>query len=163
YLRESNPGAPYVVTVQVTDPRGVTTPVNTTATVLSNDIVTSVADSGPGSLRAVILDVNADQIPTAVRFNIPGPGPHRIPPAAVPNFQGVLLLGSPRNLIGGSVPGAGNVISGNISAGVQIFNDATVFNGRPLCTPPGVATGNVLQGNRIGTNAAGTGRLGNSQ
>jgi hypothetical protein len=32
-----------------------------------------------------------------------------------------------------------------------------------LCTPPGVATGNVLQGNRIGTNAAGTARLGNTQ
>ena len=26
---------------------------------------------------------------------------------------------------------------------VAFFNDATVFNGRPLCSPPGVATGTL--------------------
>ena len=83
--------------------------------------------------------------------------------AAVPNFQGVLILGAPRNLIGGTAPGAGNVISGNTSAGIQILNDATVFDGQPVSSPPGEATGNVVQGNLIGTNAAGTAALGNFQ
>ncbi len=83
--------------------------------------------------------------------------------AAVPNFQGVLILGAPRNLIGGTEPGAGNVISGNTSAGIHIFNDATIFDGQPVSDPPGEATGNVVQGNLIGTNAAGTAALANFQ
>ncbi|SIO06103.1 hypothetical protein SAMN05444166_2250 [Singulisphaera sp. GP187] len=310
YLRETAPGVPYIVTVVIQDPQGVMTTVRTTATVLSNDIVTTDADSGPGSLRFVIDDVNADQIPTTITFNIPGAGPHRISPltplpliaypvfidgssqpgfqgeplieingslagagvdgltlagghstvqslvingfagiglllegaggnrvvgnrigtdlsgtqaigngdgiqiqnitgntiggltraerniisgnrgvgiylvgpgsvfnhvmgnyvgtdvtgtASVPNFQGVVMLGSAQNLIGGDTPGMGNLISGNASVGIQIFNDATVFNGQPMFNPPGVATGNVIQGNLIGTDALGTGRLGNAQ
>ncbi|WP_406700944.1 hypothetical protein V5E97_19320 [Singulisphaera sp. Ch08] len=310
YLRESAPGVPYIVTVVIHDPQGVSTTVRTTATVLSNDIVTTDADSGPGSLRFVIEDVNADQIPTTIRFNIPGAGPHRISPVielpvitypvfidgasqpgfqgeplieisgnragagvnglrlagghstvqslvingfggiglllegtggnrvvgnrigtdlsgtrsvgngdgvqiqnitgntiggltraerniisgnrgvgiylvgsgsvfnhvmgnyigtdvtgtlSVPNFQGVVILGAAQNLIGGDAPGMGNLISGNSSVAIQIFNDATVFNGQPMFNPPGVATGNVIQGNLIGTDAAGTGRLGNAQ
>jgi hypothetical protein len=310
YLRESAPGVPYQVTISIVDARNVVTRITTTATVLSGDIVTTEADSGPGSLRFVIQDVNADQIPTTITFKIPGAGAHRITPtsplpvisfpvvidgssqpgfqgqpliaisgnqagavangltlaggastvkslvingfggsglllegpggdrvignrigtdlsgtqaagngdgiqilnsaantvggltqaernivsgnnriginlsgpgsvfnrvmgnnigtdvtgqASVPNFQGVVILGAAQNLIGGVSPGMGNVISGNASAGIQIFNDATVFNGQPLFNPPGVATGNVIQGNLIGLNAAGTGRLGNAQ
>ncbi|AGA30390.1 beta strand repeat-containing protein [Singulisphaera acidiphila] len=310
YLRETAPGLPYIVTVMIRDPQGVLTTVKTTATVLSNDIVTTDADSGPGSLRAVIEDVNADQIPTTIIFRIPGAGPHRITllsplpviaysvfidgssqpgfqgeplieidgsragagangltlaggnstvqslvingfagiglllegiggnrvvgnrigtdlsgtqavgngngiqiqnidlntiggltpaerniisgnrniginlvgsstmfnrvwgnyigtdvtgTASVPNFQGVVILGAARNLIGGDAPGMGNLISGNASVGIQIFNDATVFNGQPMFNPPGIASGNVIQGNFIGTNAQGTDRLGNAQ
>ena len=310
YLRESAPGIPYRVTVTIVDVRGVATTVTTTATVLSNDIVTTEADSGPGSLRFVIDDVNADQIPTTITFNIPGGGAHRIAPvtplpviffpvfidgssqpgfrgeplielsgiragadadgltlaggsstvqslvinrfggiglllegpggnrvvgnrigtdlsgtqaagngngiqilnsslntiggltraerniisgnrsigislagsgsifnrvwgnyigtdvtgqASVPNFQGVVILGAARNRIGGTEPEMGNLISGNASVGIQIFNDATVFNGQPIFNPPGVATGNVIQGNLIGTNAQGTDRLSNAQ
>jgi len=53
------------------------------------------------------------------------------------------------NTIGGTAAGAGNVISGNTRYGV-ITNTPT-------------ATGNVLEGNRIGTNAAGTSALGNGE
>ena len=60
---------------------------------------------------------------------------------------GVSLIDAPDNTIGGSVAGAGNVISGN-GFGVQISGVT--------------ATGNQIQGNRIGTDAAGTGPLGNS-
>jgi parallel beta-helix repeat protein len=52
------------------------------------------------------------------------------------------------SLIGGTTTGAGNLISGNIGAGVYLD---TI----------GVATTNMVQGNRIGTNAAGTAALGN--
>ena len=51
------------------------------------------------------------------------------------------------NRIGGTSPGAGNVISGNLSAGIQILGDN--------------ATGNVIQRNSIGTDRSGTLRLGN--
>jgi hypothetical protein len=52
---------------------------------------------------------------------------------------------SPGSIVGGTAAGAGNVISGN-SIGVSIYFDSVA---------------NVVQGNRIGTNAAGTGPLGN--
>ncbi len=47
----------------------------------------------------------------------------------------------PTRLIGGTAPGAGNVISGNNGNGIQIDVNAT---------------GTIVQGNLIGTNAAGT-------
>src|SRR5262249_22631399 len=54
------------------------------------------------------------------------------------------------NVIGGSPPGARNVIAGHTSwPGVMIRDLSTVSN--------------VVQGNYIGTNAAGTAALGNSQ
>jgi hypothetical protein len=73
--------------------------------------------------------------------------------AAVPNFQGVLVLGTSNNAI------VGNVISGNSAAGVQIFNAATV----PGSGFSGAASGNVLQGNLIGTDASGTVAVPNGQ
>ncbi|MDX6673925.1 MAG: hypothetical protein QOH11_1343 [Solirubrobacteraceae bacterium] len=56
--------------------------------------------------------------------------------------NGVNVNSSPSNTIGGSAPGAGNLISGNLSSGIDFEN-----------TP---SSNNVVQGNRIGTNAAGT-------
>ena len=62
------------------------------------------------------------------------------------NNSGVEIGGAPANFIGGTVPGEGNLISGNTFYGV-VLNSAT-------------ATGNRVEGNRIGINAAG-GPLGN--
>jgi uncharacterized repeat protein (TIGR01451 family)/CSLREA domain-containing protein len=62
--------------------------------------------------------------------------------------QGVAIFTNPQaTTIGGTAPGAGNVISGNNGIGIGI-SDA--------------ATGTIVQGNRIGTNAAGTAALGNT-
>jgi CSLREA domain-containing protein len=67
--------------------------------------------------------------------------------------------GASNNTIGGTTAGAGNVISGNGNAG----NPSVAITGIPAVdSDPGTpASGNVLQGNRIGTNAAGTVALGN--
>ena len=60
--------------------------------------------------------------------------------AAIPNGVGVLVSGlAMNNIIGGTAPGEGNVISGNREDNVLLGS-----------------TGNRVQGNRIGTNAAGT-------
>lgn len=59
---------------------------------------------------------------------------------------GVSIQFGSTNTIGGTAAGARNVISGNDAFGVLIWN---------------LATANVLQGNYIGTNAAGTAALGN--
>ena len=61
---------------------------------------------------------------------------------------GVVVVASPNNTIGGTTSGDGNVISGNSAAGVILAVAGT--------------TGNLVQGNFIGTNPAGTGAIGNS-
>ncbi len=63
------------------------------------------------------------------------------------NAAGVYLQGA-NNTVGGTTVADRNVISGNGSFGISIAN--------------GVATGNVVQGNYIGTTAAGDQALGNS-
>lgn len=65
--------------------------------------------------------------------------------AAVGNhFQGVFVNGPSGNIVGGSAAGSGNVISGNHGNGVIVGS-----------------SDNIVQGNLIGTNAAGTAGLGN--
>ncbi|TMC76622.1 MAG: hypothetical protein E6J15_05220 [Chloroflexi bacterium] len=63
------------------------------------------------------------------------------------NYNGVnFLSGFNTNLVGGSTPGAGNVIAGNNNDGIELNGSA----------------GNTIQGNYIGTNAAGASGLGNA-
>ncbi|HMY72353.1 MAG TPA: choice-of-anchor Q domain-containing protein, partial [Blastocatellia bacterium] len=59
--------------------------------------------------------------------------------------NGVFIKNAGNNLIGGAATGAGNVVSGNDSSGIEI----------------GSAAGTQVQGNLIGTNAAGTAAIGN--
>ena len=61
---------------------------------------------------------------------------------ALPNYHGVFIAGSTDNRIGGTVPGARNLISGNEYAGIWLE-----FLGAP---------GNVVAGNIIGSDAGGT-------
>jgi titin len=67
--------------------------------------------------------------------------------AAVPNGSIGVTIQSSSNTIGGTTPGARNVISGNTLQGVRLITSA--------------ATLNVVQGNYIGTDASGTAALGN--
>ena len=60
------------------------------------------------------------------------------------NLRGILIEDSPGNVIGGSVAGAGNIISGNYN-GVEIRGTAS--------------TGQQILGNFVGTNASGTAAL----
>ena len=62
--------------------------------------------------------------------------------AAIPNGRdGIFINDAPNNMIGGTAAGAGNLISGNGSVGIQLFGTLT--------------RGNVIQGNALGLNAAG--------
>src|SRR5262249_7185447 len=66
--------------------------------------------------------------------------------AKLGNFTGVEIR-SASNTVGGTQAGAGNLISGNTGAGVNIVGSR--------------ASGNLLQGNQIGTSASGTAPPGN--
>lgn len=68
--------------------------------------------------------------------------------AALPNASGGVRVTGPLNTIGGAATAAGNVVSGNGGVGIQL-------NG-------GAALSNTVAGNRVGTNVAGTGALGNT-
>jgi hypothetical protein len=57
------------------------------------------------------------------------------------------------NMIGGTAPGAGNLISGNTGAGIVISGYHADAGSVP--------TGNVVEGNAIGTDASGSAPLGN--
>ncbi len=61
--------------------------------------------------------------------------------------DGVSIGGTSSNTIGGTVAGAGNVISGNAGHGIEILY--------------AVATGNLIQGNYIGTNVTGQSAVAN--
>src|SRR5207237_3117206 len=61
--------------------------------------------------------------------------------AAVANAVGVYIVDSPNNLVGGTVAGSRNVISGNTFAAVSVEGAA--------------ATGNLVQGNFLGTDFTG--------
>jgi alpha-tubulin suppressor-like RCC1 family protein len=71
--------------------------------------------------------------------------------AAIPNqFDGIsIVFGASNNVIGGTVSGAGNLVSGNLISGISLEEDNT--------------TGNVVQGNRIGVPATGTAALPNTR
>jgi CSLREA domain-containing protein len=87
--------------------------------------------------------------PTATEVKVQGNriGTNAAGTAAVPNgFYGV-YVNSTDNLIGGAAAGEGNLISGNTRGGVALTERT--------------AQRNVVQGNRIGTNPAGTAALAN--
>src|SRR5207253_11290854 len=65
--------------------------------------------------------------------------------------DGVGVIGSSNNLIGGTTMAARNVLSGNASDGVDIFTPGM----------PPIATDNLVHGNFIGTDITGTVAVGN--
>ena len=76
-------------------------------------------------------------------------GPDATGAGAAPNgFEGIYLVGGAGgNFIGGTAAGAGNIISGNNYRGIYAYGTNT--------------SGNLIQGNFIGTKSNGTNALGN--
>ena len=102
--------------------------------VSSGNGINGVEVSGPGARGNVIL---------GGVFGTNPDGDHALPNG----FDGVYVNDAPDNRVGSASPSSRNILSGNGSVGLQITGDG--------------ATGNVIQGNLIGTDAAGDARIGN--
>lgn len=72
------------------------------------------------------------------------------------HLAGVDIQNADANLIGGNTAAARNVVSGNLDSGFAIY-------GGPAGTVVGSANNNRIEGNFIGTNAAGTAKLANAR
>jgi hypothetical protein len=140
---------------------------STSVTLPVQAVVTNTGDSGAGSLRQAILDVNAQSgfqsQPLGIVFNIPGNGVQTItlasalPPLALPT----LLDGTTQSGYAGTpiieLNGGGASVSGlHITAGNSTVRGLAIysFTGDEILIDTN--GGDVIQGNYIGTNAAGT-------
>jgi len=143
--------------------------------------VTNTDDSGPGSLREAIENANDNSGQDVIAFNIPGIGPHAIqpltplPPIADPvvidgytqpgaapatyTTQATLLV----ELDGSNVDsGSGLSIGLNISAGNSTIRGLVINRLAYAGIMIGGGSGNVIEGNYIGTDVTGTIAQGNS-
>jgi hypothetical protein len=122
----------------------------TQGNLISNNSVAGVEISGSGSTQPTEYNVvegnfiGTDALGVSTLFTVPFPMP-------LGNGTGVLIVAgegaAPDNTVGGTAPGARNVISGNRDSGVEISGGKYIpYTG-----------GNVVEGNYIGTDV--TGRL----
>ena len=131
-----------------TDPTGTIAVPNGTGVVLTSGVTGNViggSSAGAGNL----ISGNTDGIQstgggtTVIQGNLIGTSITGSSP--IPNGRGIALTGTTDFVIGGPSPGEGNLIAGSTGEGIFVVN----------------GSGCKIQGNRIGTNAAGTEALPN--
>ena len=128
-------------------------------------IVTSTANSGPGTLRQAIIDANATTNifdPDKIEFNIPGPGPH-----VISLTSGFPTITEPIEIDGTSEPDfAGTPViqidgGGTIVDGIRISAGGSTVSGLSITgfTDSGIefvnAGGNTASGNFLGIDPSG--------
>jgi Ca2+-binding RTX toxin-like protein len=138
---------------------------------VSNDfIVTNTNDSGAGSLRQAILGANASAGPAVITFNISGGGVHTIAPTStLPTLNNTVILdattqpgysGLPLIELSGATAGAG--VNGLTLGANNSTIKGLAINGFSVDGIFMYGSNDLITGNFIGTNAAGTTAVANS-
>ena len=137
----------------------------------SSFIVVNTNDAGAGSLRQAILNANASAGADIISFAIPGAGPFTITPAsALPTITNPVVIdgttqpgftGTPIVELSGASAGGGNGLT--ISAGGSTVRGLAINRFGAAGINLNSGSGNVVEGNYLGTNVAGTSALGNNQ
>jgi hypothetical protein len=156
------------------EPTRLATPLTIAATFL----VTTTADTGAGSLRAAITSANGNAGLDLISFNIPGSGVQTITLlTSLPQITGPVIIdgttqpgfaGTPViEINGGSTPLGTNglyLLGGNSVVRGLVINRFRQFplGGNGIGIVLDVKGGNVIEGNYIGVNAAGTAALPNA-
>ena len=168
------PTLPFVVSAIATSADGASSEFSNVVSAQEGGVartVTTVADSGAGSLRQALLDAAANPGADTVLFNVPGSGPHVIAP-----LSPLPLLNGPTIIDGYSQPGALHntaavgfdgqiriVIDGSSAGNVDGFvvTDRSQFFGLAIGNFASAAVfasglaGPAMRGNLIGTDATG--------
>lgn len=128
-------------------------------------LVTTTADEGTGSLRQAIIDANSNVGADTIEFNIPGSPPFVINlTSALPDITDPVTIdavtqpgynGSPVVVLNGENAGA-NVNGLTITGGGSIIRGLVInrFSRHGIRIETG--TGNIIEGNYIGTDVTGT-------
>ncbi len=103
-----------------------------------------ISGNSSGGMNSFTLNSVGDEVIEGNYIGVDVSGVKALPNGTV----GIRIAGPLNNTIGGTAPGAGNVISGNNGDGIEF----TVGSG----------AGTLIEGNQIGTDATGTVALGNS-
>jgi uncharacterized repeat protein (TIGR01451 family) len=161
--------------VVITD--AISTPVIAVTTNAATFSVTTTEDNGdnasptPGSLRKAILDANANPGADIIDFNIPGFATKIItPPVALPAITSAVTLDATTQSPGSSLPaveinginagdgvkGIRSIVGNNTVRGLAIYS----FGGNGIEL---TGSGNNIEGNFIGLNAASAPNLGNGE
>ncbi|MFZ1700296.1 MAG: hypothetical protein WBO10_11115 [Pyrinomonadaceae bacterium] len=136
-------------------------------------VVTNTNDAGAGSLRQAIVDANASASADAINFNIPGAGVKTISPLTeLPNVTDPVIIdgytqpgASPNSLAVGSNANLLIELAGTSPNGIILRTGNStirglVMNGFGIAIRVlpivGGSSNNIIQGNYLGTNAAGS-------
>lgn len=107
-------------------------------TAAARNIISGNTNLSFGNLVGTGIYISSSSNTNIVRGNFIGTDPTGT--FAMPNNVGIWVVGGNGAIIGGSEPGAGNLVSGNLEDGIEMQ----------------VAVGVVIQGNKIGTDVTGT-------
>ncbi len=131
-------------------------------------VVTNTNDSGPGSLRQAILDANANPGRDLIQFTIVGASRTISPLSALPSITDELIIdaatqpgyaGTPIIELSGT--SAGSTDGLRISAGNSTIRGFVIRNFTNYGVVLTAGDNNVIEGNYIGTNLAGTAQQAN--
>ena len=126
----------------------------------SGDLTGFTVDAGDSTLRGLVLDrftigIIADSNRNVIAGNFIGVDAQGVEGEGNVMYYGIEVFSGSGNVIGGTSAAARNVVSGSIYQNITVLGRNTA-DGAP---GPSAPSATLIQGNYVGTNAAGTARV----